>query len=284
MDGVPISEAKFKGRMNDMIDEEAFKLVTLPSYFNSLKWQDRRRILLDVCGDVDDSEVILSDDALSTLPSILAGRPLEDKRKMIDAEKRKINDRLKEIPARIDELTKTLPTEAKNRGAIMAYIAHIENKIEKIKDNTELAALRKQLANAEVALSEAKAKERQKTDKANAGIEEKIFKIKSEIRGLEREIGEAEIEIKDWEKAIKKNEENMAGLRTRYAVVAAKDQPYEQICPTCNQPLPKDQIVEARGKFNALKALELKGINGDGKELKVQNEEHQGQIRETTHT
>ncbi|KKL06778.1 hypothetical protein LCGC14_2592620, partial [marine sediment metagenome] len=56
------------------------------------------------------------------------------------------------------------------------------------------------------------------------------------------------------------------------------------ICAMCNQPLPKDQIVEARGKFNTLKALELKSINSDGRELKIQNEEHQAQIKETTHT
>ena len=36
IDGVPIQKKKWDSRLDDIIDEETFKLITLPGYFNSL--------------------------------------------------------------------------------------------------------------------------------------------------------------------------------------------------------------------------------------------------------
>ncbi|KKN22845.1 hypothetical protein LCGC14_0911110 [marine sediment metagenome] len=293
IDGVPISEAKWKGRIGDLIDEDQFKLIILPSYFNSLKWQDRRRILLDVCGDVLDEDVLEetfpdvdSKGDYEALVNILNQRTLDDHRKVVDADKRKINDRLKEIPARIDELNKTLPTDGLSvpaRNAIEAYLRHIDHKIEKIKDNTELAGYRKQLADAEVKLSHAKADIRVEVydkDQAEAG---KVFKFKSEIRGYEREIGESQIEIDDMGKEIKKKEGSMAGLRILFKEEAAKSPQYDEICAMCNQPLPKDQIETSRRKFKVHQAGELIGINDAGKKLERDCASLKAKIGETTH-
>ena len=56
-----------KSRMKNI-----FRLLTDPRYFNEvLHWQRRREILLEVCGDVSDAEVIASKADLSKLADIL---------------------------------------------------------------------------------------------------------------------------------------------------------------------------------------------------------------------
>jgi len=71
IDGVPVQKKEWDQQIADLINEETFKLLTSPTYFNSLHWEKRRSILLDVCGDISDEDVIASDKALSALLDIL---------------------------------------------------------------------------------------------------------------------------------------------------------------------------------------------------------------------
>ena len=60
---VPVKEKEYKAFINNMINEDVFKLITNPLYFNEqYSWQNRRKLLLEMCGDVDDESVINSRD------------------------------------------------------------------------------------------------------------------------------------------------------------------------------------------------------------------------------
>ena len=113
IDGVPVPEKDYTAKIAEIAQEDIFKLLTNPGYFNEkLKWQDRRKILLEVCGDLTDAEVIASSESLSKLPTILGNRKLEDHRKVMAARRAEINKELEKIPVRIDEATKALPAPA----------------------------------------------------------------------------------------------------------------------------------------------------------------------------
>lgn len=110
VDGVPVKKNEYDGKIAEIANEEIFKLLTNPTYFNEhLHWQERRMILLEICGDIADDEVIASDPSLSELPEILQGRKLEDHRKVIQAKRTEINKELEKIPIRIDETHRSLP-------------------------------------------------------------------------------------------------------------------------------------------------------------------------------
>lgn len=74
MDGVPVSETQFKKNLLEIYhDEELAKMLTSYNYFlENMKVADRRKILLQVCGDADFNEVIESQgDLLKELPELL---------------------------------------------------------------------------------------------------------------------------------------------------------------------------------------------------------------------
>ncbi|MGG4032987.1 ATP-binding protein, partial [Paenibacillus cisolokensis] len=86
VDGVPVKKSEYADVVSSIVDEDLFKLLTNPSYFNEvLKWQERRKILIEVCGDVSDAEVITSNPELSELTGLLGERTLEGHRKMLAA-------------------------------------------------------------------------------------------------------------------------------------------------------------------------------------------------------
>jgi DNA repair exonuclease SbcCD ATPase subunit len=111
INGVPnISEKKYKEKIGEIATEPILKLLTNTKHFSEgLHWQERRSILLDICGDISDEEIIAGNESLSRIPEILAGKTLEEQKKIITAQKTKLNKELNELPVRIDEVEKGLP-------------------------------------------------------------------------------------------------------------------------------------------------------------------------------
>ena len=55
IDGVPFKKGEYEKKVNEVIPEEIFKLVTSPTYFNEqLDWKARRKEIIAVCGDVSE--------------------------------------------------------------------------------------------------------------------------------------------------------------------------------------------------------------------------------------
>lgn len=119
MDGVPVSETQFKKNLLEIYhDEELAKMLTSYNYFlENMKVGDRRKILLQVCGDADFNEVIESQgDLLRELPEMLRkpGKAENyytvDEYRAIAAKEKNLTDKeLDDIPQRIDEAEKAKP-------------------------------------------------------------------------------------------------------------------------------------------------------------------------------
>jgi predicted ATP-dependent endonuclease of OLD family len=78
IDGVPAKKKEYDEKIAEIADEQIFRLLTDPAYFNQqLHWQKRRELLLEVCGDVSDAEVIASKADLSKLADILGNRTID---------------------------------------------------------------------------------------------------------------------------------------------------------------------------------------------------------------
>ena len=56
-DNVPMKQEEYRKKISKIIDESLFKLITNPYYFNELKQQDRRNILLEMVSHKTDFEL-----------------------------------------------------------------------------------------------------------------------------------------------------------------------------------------------------------------------------------
>lgn len=296
IDGVPVQKKEYDARIADIIDEETFKLLTNPKYFNEhLHWQKRRQILLEVCGDVSDAEVIASDKALARLPEILGDRSLEDHRKVIAARRAEINKELDRIPVRIDEVTQGLPelpagtkTAYENELNILTELkSGKEREKLRIESGGEIAEKRKALAELDAGLQELKNGLRADIDAGMETERSKIRQYRKEADNLKSEIEFRQESINGKRRMIEARKAEMDRLRTEWETENARQFEYsaEDTCPTCGQTLPAEQIEAARQKaleqFNTAKAEKLQRISHEGKTLKARVEELEAEIAET---
>lgn len=172
INGVPAKKAEYDEAVNGIVNENIFKLLTNPMFFNEqLKWQERRKILLEVCGDVADSEVIESNKSLASLPAILGDRSIEDHRKVIAARRSKINEELEKIPIRIDEVYRSMPQPDGEKTAIEERIKLISRQIE-----DKQAELTRLQSGGEIAVKEKRQHE----------LEGELLQLKNELQAWTR--------------------------------------------------------------------------------------------------
>jgi hypothetical protein len=113
INGVPTAKGEYDEAVSSICDsEQIFRLLTSTTFFNTMKWQDRRMILLDVAGNISDADVISANPHLAELTGILGDRSLADHLKVLKAQRPKINAELEKLPARMDEAGRDKPGEA----------------------------------------------------------------------------------------------------------------------------------------------------------------------------
>lgn len=290
VNSVPVKKKEYADQVAEIVDEETFKLLTNPTYFNEvLGWKERREILLEVCGDISDSEVIASKEDLAGLPDVLQGRSIEEHRRIITARRSEINKELDKIPVRIDEVKRGMP-ELRPEGKeffdrkiaeVKQAISDKEMEIHRIRSGSEISAKEKQINEIEAEILHLK-------NDFNKEFYEKIEVKNKEINTNKMMIDSLEYEASKCERLIESNNEQikqmnaeMNDLRQKWMEVDKREFVHEHVehCPTCKQALPEDQIQEAHDKalekFNIEKASELEKITEKGQALKKKVEELQ---------
>lgn len=108
--GVPLkTKGEYDERINAIIPEAVFKMLTNPDYFLSLHWTAQREMLLQIAGGVSYEDVAQNNKAFAALIEQLSGKTVEDYKRELAAQKDKIAKALEKIPTRIDEITRATP-------------------------------------------------------------------------------------------------------------------------------------------------------------------------------
>lgn len=281
VNGVPVQKREFADYVGKIGSEDAFRLLSMPLYFcGKLHWSERRKLLLQVCGDVSDAEVIAANDQLQTLPLLLEGKDIDELRKVIAARRKEINKELEKIPARIDELETQMPSAAdiQTKEALEIEIhslkkqqGGLERRMVRIENGGEIAAKKKAVAEIEARQIQIKAR-LDAAYQSGAGAKERRLKdLKAEKSGLEKQIETLQSRAGILQASIDAAKKKMAALREQYFERSkiAYVSNVEDTCPTCGQAMPADKKATAKAKaleqFNLERSAALTQINEAGK-------------------
>jgi hypothetical protein len=287
IDGVPMKEKEYMAQVSDIAGgEDTFRLLTSPTVFPNLHWTKQRALLLEVCGDLSDSDVIESNPKLSKLLGILGKRSIEDHRKVIASQKAEINKELEKIPIRIDECRRSMPEISglnqkeldKEVKGLETQIADLKLKLRGVDTGGVMAELTKKLAviNADL----------QKMEGAHySEVMQKVRKLDSQISEMSALVFFDDTRSKFISNSIVGNlkrsdgiEKELIALREKWALVDAEafKDTTAAICPACGQSLPADRVHEAYEKalaaFNLDKATRLTDIGKRGTAYKEEKE------------
>lgn len=272
---VPSSKGEYTAKISSIIDEELFKTITNPLYFNEhLKWQDRRAILLNICGNISDEDVLASSSEFSPLIDELKGRTIQEYQKIIQSKQKGINDELKTLPQRIAEARLAIPetettfTEADKEA--------VENKIAEL--NEEIVAIRNSSGELHIERELRELREQKKQIESKkcdvSSIELERDKFHTRYVSSSAYVSDCQRNIKTYFNLAEDCEKMAVKLREEWSAVNSKQYDGSEICPTCGQPLPAVQIESAKAKFNTARATKLEEINAKGKALNTDKEKY----------
>jgi len=288
IDGVPTKAGDYADYINSIATEDVFKLLTNPLYFNEgLHWTKRRDLLLEVCGDVTDDDVIKSSDKLAELADIIGNLTIEKKKVVLIEQKTKINKQLDKLPIRIDEADKSKPdiadmdfeTIGQEIKSLQGKVKGKRQQIESLKSGGGMAELRKQLSEIEAKIQSAKNEHNEEKDSALREVRNQISDVESDIVKFQREMASSKDEKKRLEDKINSYDNQLETLRKEWKSINGRTFEYsaEKVCPTCGQDLPEDQLEKARQKalesFNVKKSKELEENTSQGKTLSGQKKQ-----------
>ncbi len=298
IDGVPVKENEYKARVAEIFgDENRFRLLTNPAAFAAMPWQKQRALLLDVCGDIPDAEIIASDDTLSPLRPALARyasskTPLDDLKKVTMGQRVEINKRIDQIPVRIDESQRGLPdVTGLDKNALSAEISTLEGQLNGAKlrlagvdTGGNIAPLTKELNSINSEISGLENAHSLKHSEIVSKLNQQIRALVDADEANERKEKSIKAEIKEKNNRIIYLDNSMISLREKWHSIDAEEfqDTTESVCAACGQNLPADKVEAAREKakatFNTSKAERLSTVQAEGKRLKGERDRVAGEI------
>ncbi|EJD8497012.1 AAA family ATPase [Staphylococcus pseudintermedius] len=291
----PVKISDYKSRIKDLIDEDVFKLITNPAAFNNLDWKKRREILFEIADPIDDEDIIKSNDELSNLTDLLREHDIETKKKIVSDKIKQINKEIQDIPTRINQESKGLQeVEPLNDSELKQIESEIESlkqqKIE-VKNGSKSIELKNKLAELEGELSRLKSNH-------NFEIDNKIHVLTNEFNAEQSTVLNYTSKIRVHKQEIEHEEKRRKALLSDYKMIETnfkelQDKQFEytatNLCATCGQKLPADQIESVKQKaiekFNKEKSADLEVLANkkdemlnEGKKIKPVIEKIQSEI------
>jgi DNA repair exonuclease SbcCD ATPase subunit len=133
IDGVPKSEKDYSAFIERLVPTNLLKLLLSPAYFNEqLKAEERRKLLLEMCGDLDESEMLSMPEWAELAANITKFVSVADLKKSMTAQKTKINDDLKSIPVAINVHTQYLNVSGVNSRSERLALNELQPKIDEL--------------------------------------------------------------------------------------------------------------------------------------------------------
>lgn len=288
IDEIPVTATQYSAYINGICPESRFWMLINEKYFNvNLHWQKRREVLLEICGDVTDFDVIESSETLKDLPAILDGRSLDDLRKLIGVKSKELKSRLGLVPELINEATRALTDDSEiiDVDAIEARISELRVQGQALTSGGRAAELAKEITECDAKLIARRnelAQLRNETFEGNLHIVREKQLALSDLEALRNQ---HERELKALVFDLDAMHDRLIGLRNEDDEVSASQFVWSgaENCSSCGQPLPAGQVAETKTaqeqSFNLRKSERLEQLLEEGKKLAESVEEQKSHIR-----
>ena len=285
VDGVPKKEKEYKEIVSSLVDESIFKLITNPLYFNeTYSWQNRRKLLLEMCGDIDDITVINSRDDLRRLAELLEGRTVDDHRKVVAAKKTAINKELDMIPVRIDEAMRNKPEISSDKAKLIRDIETLSAGIDEVEKQKAIIQNGFSSTEKESKIRDIKRQLEVQSSKVLSDYHKQKQRLRDEYEASLTKLKMVEVDRDrcadrrdELNKEIERESKRIATLQSEFDTFNAQ-QFNKESCPTCGQALPADKQATLEAEFNTNKSKKLeewKGLIESAVKLKANYEEQQ---------
>ena len=257
IDDVPKNKRQYDEEVSAIISQETFRLLSDVTAFAKLDDKSRREILFQIAGLGDERTIMETDERFSDLYAATEIVSLADYQKKIKAQRTKLNDQRRDIPARLDEIKKqeadlsVIPFEALRQSAVEleAEKAQLESGLNQTRED-RTASIRVEigdLQNQRTALilkNDAHRAKQQRSVPDTGAIRQEITRLElaykcdsDRYHGAKRDIDRYEAKLE--------------AARAQWLEIKREPYPGNAICPTCGQTLPPEKQAEVKEVWHA---------------------------------
>ncbi|MEK4844432.1 AAA family ATPase [Bacillus altitudinis] len=286
---VPVKKKEFVEKVNDIISEDIFKLITSPSYFNEqMKWQDRLNVLMEIGGAVTDDDVIKQASSLSKLQSILDERSLDEQKRILAEKRKKITKLLEQYPVRIDEINRSIEDVStlnqeqlkEDLKALQASIDDLEKEASSIRADAG-ADRKKRMLQLEGDLQQIMNEYDSKRFQVVNEKKEAYYLAKNSLTQTQNDLINLITKKEHLTSFLSQIDKERLELREEWSKKYEESfEDHQTDCPTCGQALPEEKIQAAIEKFNLQKSASLERIADKGKQLGIEYDNKQNELYE----
>lgn len=295
------TQKDFKAFVDDLCKESLFKAITTPSYFPSLPAEDQRNLLTKMVGKTTDEDLAGDNEDFKGLLQELSGTDLQKFREQLRYRIGELKKEIEQIPSRINENTeelKALEASKPNFDFTRKRIKEIETGIENIdneladlsrtvdtefnertKERTEINKLKNRMQAIVQSYQDKNTTEERKHKKT-------IDDAKYEIDVTERAIRNAKAAVEDGQAQLNKIAIASEDFKKRWVILdqtAFSWDNNQEICPTCHQHLPQDDIdrmkEEMEGNFNDNKSKQFDALEEEAARIKKRKSDAEATIK-----
>ncbi len=282
INGVACNLTNYNALINRIINPDLFKLISSTAYFNSLKWQDRKKMIYQSCGEVTNEEVAANNQAFISLLNQVSGKDFETFKKEVAAKKKPLKKQRDEIPPKIEEQTESV---------VLKDFVLIESQLQETESS--IIALDTQITDESNRLQEANKQHVESANKIQKEISllsTDIFKIEQKYKDLfTKETNEfnrktesltnqkllSETRQKDLPKIISSTSFQINKMKTERETLKAKHDAVkaggvDKLCPACGTTLSEEILKERIGSILTEVIKTATGIKKKEDELRNQ--------------
>lgn len=306
VDGEKYTKSDFEKFISSIINETTFRIITSPTYFFSLKWQEQRTILQQLAGDVTIEEINASGE-FDDIEDILKTKQFASVEQYLQHLSYNINEIKKQldvIPARIEEQRATMPeqldfaiveNEVKELQGKLNALMIQQSELKSGKEDATRGALRKQIEFANTRIDQMRKSAQRMSDEAFQERSIKIREYKHNVEEVRSRIAELENKISSLitieNRIIEQQqhyENDIAEIRVRWADMKKMEfheGDVDDCCPTCGAPLSPDTyrqaVQKALADFTQQKDAVKKELNEWASKVKERQNEANDELAST---
>ncbi len=276
IDDVPIAENAYKRRISEIIDENQFKLLTdVWAVTSKMHWKDRRTLLAEICGLPEDKQLLATAPQFAELAEKVGRRTVDEYKSVLVGQRKDMNANLNTLPVRVDECSRMVAElESLDFAAahsesdrLQAERERVQGELVKLTNNTLAAQTRNELGGLQNQLRELEMENNAHLASQRMPVEDKTAELNRVLSDRKQAVERLQSTIAHEKQYIADGETRLNDYRARWRAIDAEEFT-DTVCPTCHQPLPAEQVAEAREAFTASQQQRKDALLEDSKLVK----------------
>lgn len=267
VDGVPCKKNAFQARVNELVSEDTFRMLTSVSHFASgISWQERRGVLFKVAGIMEDDQILATNERFRPLAQGKGRLNLEDYKKKLLAEKKGFVGARTEIPARISECQRTVEdlqgldfaAARQEADGLRSELDSVAAQLIAIGNDSDMQKKRMEIRETQLGLEKLEYENRKFRDSQCGGAKD-LAALRSAASGLRVRLENKKTLLNSIKQAVGNYDRQIAASRERW--ISVNTETFNGgTCPTCGQEFPIEQLKAAMDTFEAQKKSRLAEI------------------------